>query len=79
MSRDKNVIYIASNKYAMSDGWQKVGISDRGAEERVRDTPQTTHKEKYTLQYYRSTPLYKKLEKHIHDHFQNDLRILELS
>ena len=57
MSRDKNVIYIASNKYAMSDGWHKVGISDRGAEERVRDTPQTTHKEKYTLQYYRSTPL----------------------
>ena len=39
----------------MSDGWHKVGISDRGAEERVRDTPQTTHKEKYTLQYYRST------------------------
>ena len=27
---------------------------------------------------YRSTPLYKKLEKHIHDHFDNDLRILEL-
>lgn len=55
MSRDKNIIYIASNKYAMSDGWHKVGISDRGAEERVRDTPQSTHKEKYTLQHYRST------------------------
>jgi len=55
VSRDKNIIYIASNKYAMSDGWHKVGISDRGAEERVRDTPQSTHKEKYTLQYYRST------------------------
>ena len=79
MSRDKNIIYIASNKYAISDGWHKLGISDRGAEERKSQgyTTNNSLRKIYApiLSIYSAE---KKREKHIHDYFENDLRILEL-
>lgn len=72
-------VYLASTESELKKGWIKCGMTTRESKIRVSEGNVASVREKYEMLYTIDTPLYRELENHMHDKYDNQKEWIKVS